>query len=97
MLKVTKYLLILVVSGVLLACSSKPPMETDALLQAKTNLFAENYSLAAQQLQPLAQAGSADAQYALGYLYYYGKGVPQDETIARDWIRKAAEQDHASA
>ena len=37
------------------------------------------------------------AQYNLGYLYAYGKGVPKDEAAAIDWYTRAANQGLASA
>lgn len=36
------------------------------------------------------------AQNDLGYLYIDGKGVPKDEKIGVEWIRKAAEQGDAN-
>src|SRR5437899_1630850 len=39
-----------------------------------------------------AEQGDAKAQFRLGYIYYQGKGVPQDYTEAVRWYRKAADQ-----
>ena len=39
----------------------------------------------------------AIAQNALGKMYYFGKGVPQDYKIALKWFTLAAEQGHARA
>jgi TPR repeat protein len=50
-----------------------------------------------ESLRRAAQAGDAQAQNDLGYLYYRGNGVPQDYAQALDWYRKAAEQGHARA
>src|ERR1019366_6034446 len=44
-----------------------------------------------------AEQGMAEAQYMLGYLYHKGQGVPQDDTQAAGWYRKAAEQGDAGA
>ena len=44
-----------------------------------------------------AEAGHADAQYSLGYMYSTGEGVPQDYAGAAVWYRRAAEQGDASA
>ncbi|SVD41693.1 uncharacterized protein METZ01_LOCUS394547, partial [marine metagenome] len=46
-----------------------------------------------------ARAGQGDlvAQVALGDLYAEGDGVPQDETEALRWYRRAAEQGDAAA
>lgn len=54
-------------------------------------------NLTLDQLQQAAQAGDPDAQYALGYMYYYGKGVPQDTHAALDWIKRASVQDQKQA
>ena len=44
-----------------------------------------------------AEQGNADAQYALGRMYYNGEGVPRDEAEAVHWFRMAAELGHAEA
>src|SRR3989344_1799585 len=44
-----------------------------------------------------AEAGNAYAQLELGDLYFIGEGVPQDDTEAVKWYRKAAEQGLAKA
>lgn len=44
-----------------------------------------------------ADQGVANAQYALGYIYFYGDGVKQSDKNALRWIRKAAEQDQLEA
>lgn len=54
-------------------------------------------NLSLDQLQQAAQAGDPDAQYALGYLYYYGKGVPQNSGMALNWMKRAAVQGQEQA
>jgi hypothetical protein len=44
-----------------------------------------------------AERGHADAQYSLGWMYEYGKGVTQDYAQARDWFQKSAAQGNANA
>jgi len=44
-----------------------------------------------------ANAGDAEAQNNLGYVYADGRGVPQDDAQAVSWFRQAAEQGHADA
>ena len=46
---------------------------------------------------PLAEQGDAEAQISLGIMYDYGRGVPEDDTEAVKWYRKAAEQGVAKA
>ena len=50
----------------------------------------EEYRKAFIRLKPLAQKGLPDAQYAVGYMYYYGKGVVEDRKKAWFWINAAA-------
>lgn len=53
----------------------------------------QEYSGALYDLQRLAQDGSHDAQYYLGFMYEYGKGgISQDDVEAGRWYRRAAEQ-----
>ena len=44
-----------------------------------------------------AEQGDADAQVKLGVFYDNGRGVPEDDTEAVKWYRKAAEQGLAEA
>lgn len=58
---------------------------------------AKNYGLTYEQVREAAQDGDADAQYALGYMYYYGQNVTRNGKQARFWIAKAAAQNHQQA
>lgn len=49
------------------------------------------------QLTAAAEAGQADAQFALAEIYRLGEGVPQSYARAAEWYGKAADQDHAGA
>jgi TPR repeat protein len=51
---------------------------------------AQDYRQAFVRLMPEAKAGNPDAQYAIGYMYYYGQGVLEDRKQARHWINLAA-------
>jgi hypothetical protein len=57
----------------------------------------DDAAAAVRELKPLADQGSAEAQFNLGSLYYQGWGVPQDYREAVMWMRKAAEQGHVFA
>lgn len=50
-----------------------------------------------EDLVKRAQSGDAKAQFELGRAYEDGKGFPQDDNLAVEWLRKAAEQGHAGA
>jgi hypothetical protein len=56
-----------------------------------------DYATALREWRPLAEQGHAGAQYYLGVLYDFRKGVPQDFAAARQWYEKAAAQGHAGA
>jgi TPR repeat protein len=63
-----------------------------------TAAFAKgNYYAAAARAHPLAERGNPQAQALLGFMYEYGRGVPQDYTTAVYWYRCAAEQDYSTA
>lgn len=49
-----------------------------------------DHAAALAELRPLAEAGDAKAQWALGYLYRLGLGVPKDPARAKEWERRAA-------
>lgn len=53
---------------------------------------AENYARAAQLLRPLAEAGDADAQNAMGFMYFFGRGVQKDRLEAGRWYGLSADQ-----
>ena len=56
-----------------------------------------DYDTALKEFRPLADQGHADAQFALGSMYYQGKGLPQDYHKAVKWCRLAADQGLAEA
>jgi TPR repeat protein len=54
------------------------------------NFQVQNYRQAFIRLMPFARAGKPEAQYAIGYMYYYGQGVTENRTKAWYWITSAA-------
>lgn len=50
----------------------------------------QDYRHAFIRLKPEAEKGQRDAQYAIGYMYYYGQGVIENRRKACFWITKAA-------
>lgn len=72
------------------ACSVQSDQQK--MLQGQQYFQEQNYVDAYKTLKPLAEDGNADAQYALGYMYYYGKGVPKNYQEAMYWMTKAANQ-----
>ncbi|MCX7117161.1 MAG: sel1 repeat family protein [Legionellales bacterium] len=57
----------------------------------------QNYRQAFILLKPEADKGQEDAQYAIGYMYYYGQGVVEDRQKAWYWINCAAQKGQADA
>lgn len=56
-----------------------------------------DFESALHEWQPLAALGHADAQYQIGNLYEYGRGVPQSDVEAVKKYISAANRGHASA
>lgn len=68
------------------------PATASELEQGK-RLFQDGYyKRALRVLLPLAAEGSMEAQYAVGYMYYYGLGSPQDTESGYFWIKRSADQ-----
>lgn len=55
------------------------------------------FEAAAQQLAPLAEGGNPVAQERLAIMYFYGRGVPEDEEKALQWARRSADQGNLDA
>lgn len=55
------------------------------------------YEVAAKQLLPLAESGNAVAQEKLAVMYFYGRGVAEDEDKALQWARRSADQGNLDA
>jgi len=59
-----------------------------------------NKEVSKNQLQimiKLAEEGSSNDQYLLGYRYDSGVGIPEDDVAAAKWYLKAAERGHMAA
>lgn len=88
-----KIILTLISALFLTACTTT----SQRLEQGKISFEEKNYSSAFAELKPLAEKGIADAQYAVGYMYYYGKGTKVNRTQAKRWINRAAAQGQEQA
>ena len=78
----------LILSLVLFSSAALAAPIDDALKSYDQGDFAQ----AAKLLPDLAKAGDARAQYSLAVMYFYGRGLPEDEKLALEWARKSAEQ-----
>lgn len=56
-----------------------------------------DFATAVKEWRPLAEKGSAAAEFNLGLLYYDGHGVPQEFTEAAQWFERSADQGYNKA
>jgi hypothetical protein len=56
-----------------------------------------DYVTALRELRPAAERGDAEAQYRLGVMYEFGRGVAMDKPLAMAWYRRSVAQGNASA
>ncbi len=56
-----------------------------------------DYARAYKAFKPLAERGDIDAQFYMGVMYDFGRGVSQDYIKAAKWFRKAAERGDGEA
>ena len=56
-----------------------------------------DYPRAVKRVGPAAERGDARAQAYLGFMYQYGRGVPQNHGMAVYWYRRGAEQGNPTA
>ncbi len=91
-----KYLLPLLLASCLSACAQQS-LTANSLSLGKQNFNQQNYGIALKQLLPAANKGNADAQYAVGYMYFYGLGTKADPKMAKLWIQESARQGNPAA
>lgn len=102
--RIVKAVSVLVI-GAALATASRTvaagPTAESHLASAYEVLACSAYADALPQLLRAAEAGSADTQELVGWLYLAGDavdgGVPRDESQALRWLRHAAEAGRAEA
>jgi len=97
-----KILAISLLSLTLTACathhaSAISPADESYLQQGRRYFQEGSYKHSMQILLPLACDGIPEAQYAVGYMYYYGYGVAQDTDVGYFWIKRSAGQHYQPA
>lgn len=65
----------------------------DAVAAMRAGDYAEAYCI----MRPLAEAGDADAQYNIGWMYLNGYGLRTNDDLALQWWEKASAQGHSDA
>jgi uncharacterized protein len=68
------------------------PATADGLRNGIRAFATHDYVTAARIFTDLAPLGDARAQTYLGYMFAYGKGVPQNYMVAAGWYRCASQQ-----
>jgi TPR repeat protein len=88
---VTIFILLVSLSGCAIKRSNLTQTEAKPSLQvAQNNFRAGDYKTALSELTLLSLNKDREAQYALGYMYYYGLGTSQNFDLARGWFRESA-------
>ena len=76
--------------------ASAAPLKGD--YQAGTEAHGRgDFKAALEQWQPMAEAGDRRAQYAIGFMYQFGQGVPLDYKKAFEYFEMAARQNDTDA
>lgn len=76
------------------ADSDKDALHSSAALEA---MRAGNYAIAYYHWFPLAEAGDAEAQFGIGWMYHNGYGLVIDNKQTVQWWSRAAEQGYSDA
>lgn len=86
-----QFVYLLLCALMLSGCNPSPATQSE-LANGKRLFDGGYYKTAMKQLLPLAANGNAEAEYAVGYMYYYGYGTIQDTDTGTFWIQRAADQ-----
>ena len=84
--------LILGFFGVIGLGCHRPDADSVSTPSCSANPYLMKYHCSITEIQQAAENGNADAQYALGYMYYYGINTAKDRETATLWIQRAAAQ-----
>jgi hypothetical protein len=69
----------------------------EQLLEAMGAAKLSDFETAFDIWMPLAEKGNAEAQYNIAIMNEHGEGIPQNHTLAHEWMKKAADQHHPMA
>lgn len=74
------------------ACTKHTQQPTQNLSACSGDPYLMKYGCSVSRMASAAENGDPDAQYALGYMYYYGVDTARDQDSAKLWISRAAAQ-----
>lgn len=87
---------VITLTALMTGCAHSPSSSANQSMGApvgcSTNVYLTKYGCSLSRVQAAAENGSADAQYALGYMYYYGIDTVKDQQTAELWIQRSAAQ-----
>jgi TPR repeat protein len=93
-----RFTLIIISSiGLLSACSNEHAQIMKQYEVGKTFFANKQYAEAFPKLYAAAQNGEPEAQYAIGYMYYYGQGAAKNPELGLSWIKQAAKNGNTAA
>lgn len=79
------------------ACGSEQPAAVADVEKGNAAFARRDFETAFNALKPAAEAGDADAEFKIGFMYINGRGVDRDFANALLWMQRAADQGHAEA
>lgn len=88
---------VVIIMTVALMPNATRPARATSLPDASAAYARGDYMIAAKRLGRQAVRGNARAQGLLGFMYEYGRGVPQDYVLAAEWYIRGAEQGDPAA
>ena len=77
----------------LLACAFAPPSSRET----GSRIYGPGWASTYEKYLPRAQAGEPEFQNLIGFMLFFGEGVPMDQRQAHFWFHSAADQGHALA
>jgi TPR repeat protein len=80
-----------------LCCTLLPGVALAGLDEGLAAYKKKDYATALHVFKPLAIQGDAGAQFILGVMFEFGRGVPQNDKEAVKWLRLGADQGNANA
>ncbi len=88
---------IIIVSLLALLVGCGPKAANLDYLKGKTDFQHQNYYSSFKTLMKSAKKGNLNAEYAVGYSYYYGLGTSKNLLLAKYWLSKSAKKGNEKA